>query len=267
MTAGEFIAARETLAMTDEQVAADFGVTPAVVRAWATGTLRVPARHAQLLRWRVAGTQRTQALMASGLPECEFIRAWDAAPIPVSAAARARDIEKVTAHMEGCPLCLARTRFLNERFGAMPELPLPGWMRAFAWIGRLPVAVRPPVVGALILAGLVAVRILLALPSLVSNPTQLREAFLAMLAAASAGAVGGFAYTVSRPTLRTLGRPGDYLAGIVSVLATMTAIAVAAPIAFGESIVEDRGGVITLVVIAVIVGSIIGHTWFREPSA
>jgi hypothetical protein len=264
MTAGEFTAARDALAMTDEQVAADFGVTPAVVRAWATGTLRVPARHAQLLRWRVAGTQRTQALMASGLPECDYIRAWDAAPIPTSAAARTRDIEKATAHMEGCPVCLARTRFLEERFGAMPELPLPGWMRMVAWIDRLPQGVRPAVVGALILAGLVAVKILLAVPELVNNPGRLRGAFLEMLVAASAGAIGGFAYTVARPTLRGLGRVGDYLAGVVSVLAALTAIAVAAPIAFGRSLVDDGAGVLTLVATAMVVGTIIGHTWIRE---
>jgi hypothetical protein len=169
--------------------------------------------------------------------------------------------------MEACSLCIARTRYLEERFGAMPELPLPGWMRMFAWIGRLPPAVRPATVGAMVLAGLVAVRILLVIPSLVTVPGLLSDALLAMLAAASAGAVGGFAYTVSRPTLRGLGRPGDYLAGIVSVLATLTAIAVAAPLAFGESIVNDRQGVVTMVVIAVVVGSIIGHTWFRDPSS
>lgn len=105
------------------------------------------------------------------------------------------------------------------------------------------------------------------MPLLLSAPTKFGEALVAVVTAAGAGAAGGFAYTLTRPTLQRLGRLGDYLTGIVCVFAYMGALVLVAPVAFGEGIIEDRVGLISFVVVSTFFGLVVGHTWFRRASA
>jgi len=119
-------------------------------------------------------------------------------------------------------------------------------------------------VGALVLGAIVSVRILFALPVLFSSPGVLGGALLAVGAAAGAGAFGGIAFSLTRPVLRKLGRPGDYLTGIVCVFAYMGALAVAAPNAFGEPLIHDSSEWVIFSIVSLFFGLVIGHSWFRQ---
>jgi hypothetical protein len=255
--------AQRRLGQTDEELAESLDVSPDTVRAWAAGRTTVPRRHAQQLMWLTAGAERAAALRSSGLPECDWLLAYEAEPFPDDPDAALKHMEKLNRHAEVCQMCIARQQFVAERFGPMPALPQSGWMRVFFWVERVPSWARPAAVGAAILAAIVSVRVIFALPQLISAPSNFGEALLAVAAAAGAGAAGGFAYSLTRPTLRRLGRLGDYFTGIVCVFAYVGALAVVAPLAFGEPLIKDQASLIIFAVASVFFGLVVGHSWFR----
>ena len=263
MTATEFNAARSILGLTDEAIAADYNVTPAVVRAWASGEVRVPKRIAQMLAFYAAAAEREAAMRANGLPACTW---HDRRPnlSDLDANAIQRESDMVTAHIATCELCKARIRFEEENFGPMPLMPMPGWVKLFAWVERVPPWARPAVVGAALLGAMVLIRVVFVIPFVVRDPGRLGEALIALVAAASAGAVGGLTYSATRPTLKKLGLAGAYLTGIVCVIAYMGALALASPYAFGKSLVESRSDLVIFGIVSVFFGLFIGHSWFRD---
>ena len=263
----EFQAMRQRLQQSDEELADFLGVSPGTVLAWIEARREVPRRYAQQIEWLAASAEREAALRDSGLPECHWMQAHVAKPLADDQDAVLKHVKAANDHVEGCPVCRAREQFIEERFGPMPPMPQSGWMRVFAWIERIPPWARPAAVGAAILGAIVSLRVAFALPVLFSNPDKLGEALLAVAAAAGAGAAGGFAYTLTRPSLRRLGRIGDYLTGIVCVFAYMGALALVAPLAFGERLIKDRAGLIVFVVVSAFFGLVVGHTWFRGQSA
>ena len=267
MNATELRQARTRLGQSEEELATNLGVAPDLVRAWGTGRTAMPRRYAQHIEWLVAGAEREDALRSSGLPDCQWMQAHVAAPLPDDPDRALKHLEAGNQHAGACQVCTARERFIAERFGPMPPLSQPGWMRVFAWIERIPSWARPAALGAAILGAVVSVRVIFALPVLFSAPAKFGEALLAVLAAAGAGAVGGFAYTLTRPILRRLGTLGDYLTGIVCVFAYMGALVVVAPVAFGEPVIEDQTSLIVFVVVSAFFGLVVGHTWFRGQSA
>jgi hypothetical protein len=268
MTAEEFTIAKQTLGETDDQLATTLGVTPHVIRAWTQGSTRIPHRDAKYIVFLVAAKQREVALKSSGLPECAWFRAHENPPATEKTDELIKHAEALERHFHHCPTCQTREKYVSERFGPMPSPPSAGLLRLFEWVERVPAIARPAAVGAALLATLVLLRVIFSLPRLVKAPGELAGAALALVAAAAAGAVGGFAYSLTRPTLKRLGRPGDYLTGIVCVFAYMGSLALAAPFAFGEAIVEDRAGWVIMAIVSVFFGLVIGHTWFRsEPVA
>jgi hypothetical protein len=170
-------------------------------------------------------------------------------------------------HSKTCPECMAHARFLDEHFGPMPALPAPLWLRFFGGIASIPSWARPAAIGAIVLGAMTMVRVLFALPLLMSHPEKVGEALVAVLAAAGAGAAGGAVYSLTRPTLRKLGRPGDYLTGIVCVYAYMGALALAAPDAFGETLINDGTDLVALAIISAFFGLFVGHSWFAKRTA
>lgn len=268
MTAEEFAIAKQTLGETDDQLAATLGVTPHIIRGWAQGTTRIPNRDAKYIAFLVAAKEREVALASSGLPECDWFRTHENPPTTEKTEELIKHAESLERHLDRCPTCQAREKYVTERFGPMPSPPAAGLLRLFEWVEHVPPIARPAAVGAALLATLVLVRIVFSLPRLVKAPGELAGAALAVVAAASAGAVGGFAYSLTRPTLKRLGRPGDYLTGIVCVFAYIGSLALVAPFAFGEPIVEDRAGWVIMAIVSVFFGLVIGHMWFRsEPAA
>jgi hypothetical protein len=264
MTAEQFRAARELLGITDDELAADLRVTPAIVGAWADGTLGIPKRQAQDLAWRAALAERQQALRTSGLAECPWQLAREAAPVPENSNALLRELEATDKHIAECPICTARDRYIEEHFGPMPAPPETAWSRVFARVERVPAWARPALLGALLLGAFVSLRIVFALPMLFRTPGRLGGLLVAVAAAAAAGAAGGFAYSLTRPTLRKLGLVGAYLTGIVCVFAYMGALLIAAPVAFGEPLVEGGGDLGAFAVISLFFGLVMGHSWFRD---
>ena len=268
MTPDEFTTAQRILGETDDQLAGTLGVTPDIVRAWATGRARIPLREAKYVVFLVAAKERAVALETSGLADCAWIRAHDTPPATDDLKELDKHGNAILRHMETCPTCLAREQWATERFGPMPAPPAGGLLRLFEWVERVPPIARPAAVGAALLAALVLLRVLFALPRLINAPRELAGAGFAVIAAAAAGAIGGFAYSLTRPALKRLGRPGDYLTGIICVFAYAGSLALAAPFAFGEAIVEDRAGWVIMAIVSIIFGLVIGHTWFRsEPAA
>jgi transcriptional regulator with XRE-family HTH domain len=266
MNATEFRQARAQLGQSDEELAGKLGIAPRHVSAWSAGSRPVPTRFAKHIEWLVAAVERENALQGSGLPECEWMNAHLAEPYPDDSDKALKQLETGNAHFDSCPVCAARERYVTERFGPMPPLPQRGWLRVLAWLDRVPSWARPAAVGAAALAVGVSLRVVLALPFLFSDPAKVGEALLAVVVASGAGAAGGFAYTVTRPTLRRLGVPGAYLMGIVCVFAYMGALALVAPVVFGEPLIVDRAGLVIFAAVSAAFGILLGHSWFRGRS-
>ena len=267
MTSAEFDRARTILGLSADTLAADLGVTPAVIEAWSAGTARIPRTYAREIAWRAALAERESALKASGLPQCAWQLSQREITPPTNPAELKRFAQAFTEHMAACDVCTARARFEEQHFGPMPEYPQPAWLRLLGQLDRVPSLLKPPLFGALILGAMVSVRIVFALPTLFRQPEHLIDALVAVLAASGAGAIGGLAYSLSRPTLRKLGTLGAYLSGVVCAGAYLGAFVLIAPIAFDESPIDDRAGVISFIIGTVIAGLFIGHIWFRGPNA
>jgi hypothetical protein len=267
MTSSEFRRARAILGLSDDSLAAELAVTPAVIRAWDAGATAIPKRYGQHLTWLAARAERDAALSVSGLPVCAWMTSRPQPRPDAKSAEIAAELSLLADHARACPVCLARDRYVAERFGPMPEPPAPAWTRVAAWVAQLPPWARPPVLGAAFIGALVALRLIFALPALAAHPGRLAEAFGALLVAASAGAFGGLAFSLTRPSFLRLGRIGDYLSGVVCVSAYACALVLVAPYAFGDPIVTKPVHWMGVAVVALVFGLVIGHSWLRPTTA
>ena len=169
MTSDELLAARGALGFSHDAMAAELGLTPAIVRAWERGSLAIPRVYADAVQWRVYVHARDVALAESGIAPCQWVERFEAQPPARSSAEERRRLQTFVAHAEGCSLCRARHAFVRERFPVPPEPPLPAWLRflsaAQARLRRLPEWARPAVTGALVFGAMTLIRILLVFPS------------------------------------------------------------------------------------------------------
>lgn len=121
MSPEELTAARQRLGLTPDALAAELDLTPAVILAWEAGRIRPTGRAQRWLLWRGAMLDRDEALAASGLAECVELR-----HVAASAQGDGRTRSTIVlAHVEACPTCQARKRYLADRFPPMPPPPLP----------------------------------------------------------------------------------------------------------------------------------------------
>lgn len=262
MRPDEYDALRASIDETDDEIAEIIGVPVSRLQEWHAGTARVPRHAERVMRFFAATAERARAVKAAGLEECAWMSEFDATDLPDDVAEMEAALSRLEAHQAACSVCAARTRFIDARFGPMPPFPYKGWMRIFAVFDRVPASLRPTAIGAFLLAAIVSVRAVVAIPAIIGRPVMAVELLVAILAAASAGASGGFAFTLVRPTFKRLGRPGDYLTGIVCVGAYLTSLALVAPVAFGEPFLEGRAGWIAVGVGSLLFGSVVGHSWF-----
>lgn len=262
----EFAELRSRIPESDEHLADQLGVPAERLRAWRAGTERIPRFEARLVRFLAASAERGRALEESGLQPCAWMVDFDAAELPDDLDAMEAELQRAEQHHATCAQCLARERFIDERFGPMPPYPMKGWMSVFALFERLPSSLRPAALGASALAAIVSFRVLFAVPAIIAKPALTGELLLAVLAAAAAGASGGLAFTAVRPAFKRLGRPGDYLTGIVCVGAYLTSIMLVAPIAFGKSLMTGPAAWFSLAFTTLLFGLIIGHSWFGPSS-
>jgi DNA-binding XRE family transcriptional regulator len=202
MTADEAVAARKWLGLTQEELASDLGLTPHVVAAWENGTVRIPKSLEVQLRYEAAVAERHAAFSTSGLPECELDNAWASESIPDDLKGHTAYLERGLQHRTTCPTCLAREKYIEERFGKMPPIPMSNSMRVFGAlferIERLPRWARPGAWVAMAFGAYSIVRIVFALPLLVRSPEYWAVSFQGLAVSVSMGAAIGLLYGGSR---------------------------------------------------------------------
>lgn len=270
MTAEDLTRARTVLGLSPGELAAEIGLTEPVVRAWEDGSLRIPQQYAIQIVWRAAVAERQAALASSGLPECTWVTRWmDAAP-PLGAGAQREHLDALRRHAAVCPHCTARARFVEQNFPPMPDLPIPPTVRALRTAGsalkRFPVWLRVTVVGAAVVGVITVLRIAgSAIGGEGPSPlTALRLIFGFTVIGAYLGAVAGITYAVVRDPLRSIGRLGDYVAGVLCVWAYLLASVLPWQFVAERPDFAHPDHAPALALGGAIVGVIIGHLWFRR---
>ena len=133
MPAAEFSALLDAAQLSEddfEEFSIDLGVTPGIVRDWASGTTAIPRDKAWFIEQSMDAHRRAAALRESGLPACKWIEARDAELMLLGFIDSQRALaffERMTAHASTCTTCLARTQFLAERFGPIEDPPEKWW--------------------------------------------------------------------------------------------------------------------------------------------
>src|SRR5688572_1336065 len=130
MTAAEFSSIVSRLGWSEDRAAAELGVAPHVVAAWAAGSVKIPSRIATVLQWQSAVTERLAVVSASGLPECGAVGALERAAEGARGQAFVTAMEVLNTHVDSCPTCKARVAYAEQHGPPVPELPVPLWVRA-----------------------------------------------------------------------------------------------------------------------------------------
>lgn len=139
----------------------------------------------------------------------------------------------------------------------------------FAVADRLPRWSVPAVSGAILLAAIVSLRLVFALPRLLDEPGEMADALMVVAVAAAGGAAGGLVYSfVGRPLLRTP-HVGPYLTGIATVAGYMGALGVLMPYVDPEApnFFGDPVGRIVFAICVLMFGIFLGRSWFSGPDA
>jgi hypothetical protein len=269
MTAEDLTRARALLGLSPAELAAEIGQTEPVVRAWEDGSLRIPRQYAIQIVWRAAVAERQAALASSGLPECAWVARW----MEMTPATGHTQREQVTAlrrHAATCPQCTARARFIEQNFPPMPDLPMPGPLRALRAAGkalqRLPRWLRATVVGAVAFTVFSIFQVAgTTMGGEGPSPLDaLRLIGFSFLEGAYLGTVAGITYAIVRDPLRKLGRAGDYIAGILCVWAFLLASLIPSQLQTGRPAFDTPDQAAAVAVGSAIIGAIIGHLWFRR---
>lgn len=210
MTSQEAATARQRLGLSVEDLSAELGLTPDVVKGWESGLVRVPNRVAKDLQWRRALQDREEALLTSGLPDCEWMVAWEKEETPDDTKAHAAYMERADKHLKVCPVCNAREQFVAARFGEMPKPPLPAWMTALGWVAirveKLPEWARPGVWIGLAFGAYSMFRIIFFIPAMLRDPKIVITALTGLSASMAIGASLGLAYGAFRKAKSKLER-------------------------------------------------------------
>jgi transcriptional regulator with XRE-family HTH domain len=173
MTAEEARAAREALGLTTAQLARELLIDERNISAWEKGDIQLPRSVARELAWRAAIARQQSALQQSGLPECEWVRAWEAASLSGTGTGTGtgKDFKKHLAelqqHAAACPVCQAREDYARARLPPLPAPPLPPFAdvvaRFNAQVHKLPPWARPVAYGTALLGTVLIIRLLLML--------------------------------------------------------------------------------------------------------
>lgn len=191
---------RNTLGLSVRDLAHELGLTPNVVEAWEAGTMRVPSKVGQELRWREAVHIRHRALEESGLAECRWVADWEAEVVPEKLEAQTAHLERALEHQKSCETCLAREKYVHDRFGDLPARPMSWWKAGLVWIHsrteRLPEWAQPAVWVSLAFGAYSLLRVVAFLPSIRSDPSLILTAVQGLAASMSIGAVVGLLFGV-----------------------------------------------------------------------
>jgi DNA-binding XRE family transcriptional regulator len=200
MSPDELASARARLGASSDQLAAELGITPHVYEAWERGRLRMPARYDRILRFRLALADREAALVASGLPDCAWMREWRDGEL--QGGSFAKHLEAGRRHASQCAVCQARERFVRETLPPLPDPPVPEWLtlvrRTLQWLSARPRWSRPAIVGAAAAFLVSLLRVLFTLPLLIDDRHALLLATAGVWIATASGAVAGLVYSGAR---------------------------------------------------------------------
>jgi len=198
MNPQEAIAARKTLGLSQDGLAASLGLSPDVIAAWEAGSVRVPKRFEEQLRFDAAAAERRAALASSGLPECEADKAWQNEALPKDLQGQAEYLERGSKHHATCPVCIARDKFVAEQFGKMPPMPVPTSVRIMGAVAdrikKFPRWAQPSAWFALGFGAYSLVRIVFMLPRLARNPQYWAVPLEGLALSMSIGGVVGLIY-------------------------------------------------------------------------
>lgn len=255
MPAAEFDAALKSLALSEddlEEFALNNGVTPGILRDWALGAVPIPPEKTEWIEVAIDGHRRWAALRDSGLPECEWMKTSAG---QISALAEDENLPRLLQHIRrlkehdaACPVCQARTRFIETRFGPIDDPPKPWWRREYAVIEHAPLPqwvpkwARPAARGvlhalrALVIAGVLALPIFL-IPGAVAFawPVMMTALLPGAATLIVAMAMGGLAMSFTRIALRRFPTARAYASGIIAVVAFAGTWAVAARVVWGAN--------------------------------
>jgi hypothetical protein len=135
--------------------------------------------------------------------------------------------------------------------------------RAFA---ALPAWLRPAVFCASAATILFLVRVVVAVPALITGRATLSELGLALAAVVGAGFAGGLVHGVSRPPLRRLGKVGDYASGVAILYGYLGSLMLASPFVFESSAIPKSAGEAGFwLALATVLGVIFGHMLYAGP--
>jgi DNA-binding XRE family transcriptional regulator len=198
MNPQEAIAARKTLGLSQDALAASLGLSPDVVAAWEAGSVRVPKRFEEQLRFDAADVERRAALASSGLPECEVDKAWQNEPLPKDLQGQSEYLERGSQHHATCSVCKARDKFVADQFGKMPPMPIPTSARLLGMVAdrieNFPRWAQPAAWFALVFGAYSLVRIVFMLPRLARNPQYWAVPLEGLALSISIGGVVGLIY-------------------------------------------------------------------------
>jgi hypothetical protein len=269
MMAAELVDVRTRLGLSAGSIATQFNVTPAVVEAWESGSLAIPARVGEDLAYRAATYERAEALRLSGLPECAVVTGLRTKLQARGAGATVAELRAIAAHSTTCAVCQARDKYIADRFPPLPAPPARGLQGAIQAVmirvQRLPAWARPMAYGGIIVGVFAGLRG--SLTMLLHGPSWQALAIIgvAILAGMYLGAVGGAAYTLVRPWSHRFGRTGDYLTGLACAYAYGLAIAIPEALFDHSANFRDPATWIIAVVLSTVFGLLIGRSWFRSP--
>ena len=203
LTGREARLVREKLCLTPTQLAVELNSTPAALVAWEEGRTRVPRHIAADLAWRGAIHERQAALAASGLPQCDWMTAFEQQSAPTDLEQQSDRLALVVAHEKTCELCAAREAFIAERFPPMPPAPRRGVPAIVVPIAEriqtLPRWAQAPATGAVLFVAYSLLKLVFLLPGLARRGwAGLLTAAEGIAVSAALGALVGLLYDFYR---------------------------------------------------------------------
>lgn len=265
MNPQEVRSARECLGLTHEQLAAEYGVTEGEVRLWEVKAGGIPKRYALQLAWDAALRKQEEAMAASGLPECAWLRDQQDR-MPGDPKKQEVWVGEIRTHVEGCETCQAREQFA-EGLPPLPEPPMPGWVKVVGRfvdiVDRLPRWARPAAYGAAAIGIMTLIRSVFFVLANGVSLAVLGMVAMGIGAGAYLGAVGGLTYYAVRDPLRRFGKAAPYLTGIVVMVAYLLAFGLPELYFSEDPMLADPVGWVITLVMSVLFGLAIGHWWFR----
>jgi len=268
MTGPDLLRRRTELGISLDELAEVLGEHADQVQGYERVPGKLPAQLAVRLEYALAWNDREKRLNATGLTACAELGGIFAGMEGGKRKELERRIELAKEHALTCERCQARDAMIKT-LPPLPPAPMPATARFLVAlhqrIQELPGMARPAAWGAVIVGGFAMVRVLF---YWLAHPARSLQAIGITLAAiglgAYGGAVGGVAYSITRPRTRRFGRLGDYLTGLACSFAFLLAFVIPVNLFTNDNSFTGTTNLVISAVVALIFGLIIGHSGFKS---